>query len=106
MKYYAIAELDVTDRGWVKAYIENVTPMIARFGGRYLSRTNRIEKLEGERKVPQVIVLVEWPSKEAAETFYHSEEYRPYLESRKAGAINHFVLLPGEDINKAAPIGE
>src|SRR5437016_11351955 len=102
MKYYAVAEIDITDRGWVSAYIKNVTPMVERHGGRYLARTTHIEKLEGERETPQAFLIIEWPSKEAAEAFYHSDEYRPHLQSRKKGARSQFVLVAGEDINHIA----
>ncbi len=82
--------------------MKNVTGMVERYGGRYLARTSQIEELEGERKTPQVLVIVEWPSKDAAEAFYGSAEYKPYLQSRKDGARNEFVLVAGEDINRAA----
>ncbi len=102
MKYYAVAEIDITDRSWVSAYVKNVTPMVERYGGRYLARTPRIEKLEGERNNPQIFLIVEWPSKEAAEAFYHSNEYKPYLESRKKGSRGEFLLIAGEDANHTA----
>lgn len=63
MKYYVIAEMQVTDPGWVTAYVENVTRLIEQRGGRYLARTSTIEKLEGERARPQVIVITEWPER-------------------------------------------
>lgn len=100
MKFYSIGELDITDQAWVAAYVQNVTPMVERYGGRYLTRTSRIEQLEGERKPPQIVVIVEWPSREAAQTFYDSADYRPYRESRLAGAKNEFFLMPAEDVAK------
>ncbi|MGA2452240.1 MAG: DUF1330 domain-containing protein [Solirubrobacteraceae bacterium] len=106
MKYYAVAEMDVTDPSWIRDYVANVTGMVERRGGRYLSRTATIEKVEGERARPQVIVLIEWPSKEVAEEFYESEEYRPYREARGQGARNEFLLVAGEDVNGVARIGE
>jgi uncharacterized protein (DUF1330 family) len=102
MKYYAVAELDITDRGWVRDYVQNVTGMVERFGGRYLARTPNVEKLEGERKTPQVFLLIEWPSREQARAFYESAEYRPYRDSRLAGSRGEFVLVAGEDVNKLA----
>jgi len=104
MKYYCVVELDVTDQSWVQQYIQNVTKLVERNGGRYLARTANIETLEGERKAPGIIVLLEWPSREAAVTFYESEEYRPYRESRLAGARNEFLLVAGEDIANVARI--
>lgn len=104
MKYYAVAELDVIDRSWVESYLANVTPMVERHGGRYLARTSNFEILEGDRPRPQIVLLVEWPSRGAAETFYRSEEYAPFREARIAGARNQFFLVPGEDIAKRATI--
>ena len=102
MKYYLIAEVEITDQSWVAEYIKNVTGMVERRGGRYLARTPRVERIEGERKPAGIFVIVEWPSKEAAVAFYESEEYRPYRQNRIAGARNEFFLIAGEDISKAA----
>jgi uncharacterized protein (DUF1330 family) len=105
VKHYVIAEMQVTDPTWVAAYVRDVTPLIERNGGRYLARTSRIETLEGERARPQVLVITEWPSREAAMAFYEGEAYRPYRESRIAGSVSDLVLVPGEDITGAARIG-
>ena len=106
MKYYSVAELEITDQSWLPAYVKNVTAMVERAGGRYLARTSKIDKLEGERKAPQIFLIIEWPSKDTAEAFYESAEYRPYRESRIKGARNEFVLVAGEDIAKAARISD
>jgi uncharacterized protein (DUF1330 family) len=98
--------MEVTDRSWVAEYVKNVTKMVEQRGGRYLARTSKVEKVEGERKLPQVYLIIEWPSKEAAEAFYESEEYRPYREARIAGAKNEFLLVAGEDVTKTAHIAE
>lgn len=102
MKHYAVAELDITDRSWVPDYVKNVTKMVEARGGRYLARTSSVEKLEGERKPPQIFLIIEWPSKEAAEAFYESEEYRPYRQSRQEGGRNELVLVAGEDVTREA----
>ncbi|HST57790.1 MAG TPA: DUF1330 domain-containing protein [Longimicrobium sp.] len=104
MKYYVVAEMQVTDASWVADYVAHVTPLMERHGGRYLTRTSHAEVLEGERPRPKVLVITEWPSREAAMAFYDGEEYRPYRQNRRAGAINELLLVPGEDITGAANI--
>ena len=106
VKYYFIGELEVTDQSWVPDYVRKVTGMVERGGGRYLSRTSRVERVEGERKVPAMLVILEWPSKELAMAFYESEEYRPYRKNRIAGAKCEFLLVAGEDVTKMAHIPE
>ena len=104
MKYYAVAELDVTDPKWVSDYVADVTEMVERHGGRYLARTAQIEQIEGERTPPRIYLVIEWPSKQVADAFYDSEEYRPHREARRSGARNEFFLIAGEDVSGVARI--
>jgi uncharacterized protein (DUF1330 family) len=104
VKHYAVAELDVTDPAWVADYVSEVTPMVERYGGRYLARSVQVERIEGEQQAPQVVLLIEWPSREAADAFYESEEYRPHREARRRGARNRFLIVSGEDVNGLARI--
>ena len=102
MKHYAVAEIDVTDWAWVREYVGHVTGMVERSGGRYLARTTQLQRLEGERPPPQLLLIIEWPSKEAALAFYDSKEYRPFRDSRRAGSAGEFLLVAGEDVNRIA----
>jgi uncharacterized protein (DUF1330 family) len=106
VKYYFIGELEVRDQSWVPDYVRQVTAMVERGGGRYLSRTSRVERVEGERKVPAMVVILEWPSKELAMAFNESEEYRPYRKNRIAGAKCEFLLVAGEDVTQMAHVSE
>ncbi len=106
MKYYAVAEIEIIDQSWIPAYVENVTRLVEQCGGRYLARTSKIEKLEGERKVPQIFLIIEWPSKDVAKAFYECDEYRPYRQSRIEGATNEFLLGAGEDMTKTARMAD
>lgn len=104
MKYYCVAEFEVTERGWVPEYVREVTALVERYGGRYLARTPKAERLEGTRKAPQIFLIIEWPSREAAMAFYESEEYAPYLKRRLEGSVGELALVAGEDVTGAARI--
>jgi uncharacterized protein (DUF1330 family) len=106
VKYYCVAELEIIDQSWVPEYVQNVTKLVERYGGKYLARTSNIERLEGERNPPQIFLIIEWPSRETALSFYNSDEYRPYLKARAEGARNELVLVAGEDIAKSAQIDD
>jgi uncharacterized protein (DUF1330 family) len=85
-------------------YVRSVTPLVEARGGRFLARTPRVRRVEGERPTPQVMLIIQWPSKAVAEEFYASEEYRPYLEARRAGSTDEFLLVAGEDVNGVADV--
>ena len=104
MKYYVVAELDVTDPGWVPAYVQHTTKLVEEHGGRYLARTPNLERLEGDRRAPQISLLIEWPSREAAMAFYECDEYRSHREARRDGSSGEFLLVAGEDINGVANV--
>lgn len=97
MKFYAVAELNITNPKWIPEYAEKVTKMVEDFGGKYLARTSEILCLEGDAEIPNISLLIEFPSKEIAESFYNSEEYQPFLKSRKSGSISKFFLVAGKD---------
>jgi uncharacterized protein (DUF1330 family) len=106
MKYYCIAEIEITNRDWIPDYVANVTKLVEARGGRYLARTAQVEKIEGARDTPLFVLILEWPSREVALAFYESEEYRPYRELRKAGAESAFFLVAGEDVAQTARISD
>jgi len=104
MKYYAVAEINITDPAWITRYVKETTRLVEEHGGRYLARTPHLEKLEGDRPAPQISLIIEWPSEEAAMAFYNSDEYKPLRDSRRSGSTGEFLLIAGEDINRVAQI--
>lgn len=44
------------------------------------------------------MVLMEFPSKEAAQAFHDDPDYKPFLEARLAGASGNMYLFANEDI--------
>jgi len=104
MKHYSVAQLNVTAPGWAREYTTQVTPMVERRGGRYLARTGHVERIEGAREAPGVFLIIEWPSREVADEFYESEEYRPFREARLAGSSGEFFVVAGEDDSGVANV--
>ena len=102
MKYYSIVQFTITKTDWIPAYGEKVTKMLENWGGKYLARTNQVEALEGKIEPHTTMVIVEWPSKELSDSFYDSEEYRPYREARKSGTRGTLLRVAGEDITGEA----
>jgi uncharacterized protein (DUF1330 family) len=103
-RHLSIATLTVAHPAWIDDYVAHVTPMVEARGGRYLTRTTRVSQIEGASAPPQVVLVIEWPSREVAEAFYASEDYRPFREARLAGSQSSFWLVPAEDVGGVARI--
>ena len=95
MPAYVIAMLDVTDPAAYERYKATAPPTIAAAGGRYLTRGGELGALEGVHDGRRV-VLLEFPTMEAARGWYDGHAYRAARELRATCARNvTFLLLPG-----------
>lgn len=94
MSAYLVAQLTITDPAGFDAYRQAVPPVIAAYGGRYLSRGGAVTKLEGEPAGPRIVVL-EFADKAAAERFYHAPEYQEILPLRLNSARGPVFIVDG-----------
>ena len=94
MAAYLIAHLTVTDPEAFQDYRAAVPAVIQRYGGRYLMRGGAVETLEGQWRVPRLVVI-EFPSLDEAKRFYHSADYQEILPLRLAAAQCDVVLAEG-----------
>jgi len=91
---YLLANIDVTDPEGYKAYSAEVGPLIAAHGGRVLIRAGACDVVEGDWQ-PRRVVLIEFPSLDAARAFYHSPEYAPVKQIRLDNSTAEVTLIDG-----------
>ncbi len=95
MPAYVIAFLEVTDPVAYEKYKAASPSTIAAAGGRYLTRGGELAALEGTHDGRRV-VLLEFPTLDAARGWYDGDAYRAARELRAACARNvTFLLLAG-----------
>ena len=94
MPAYILAEIEVTDPARYEEYKVLAPPAIARYGGRYLVRGGETAVLEGDWQPGRVVVL-EFPTLEAARRFYDSPEYRAARDKRKNAAKMNMIAVAG-----------
>ena len=68
--------------------------MIAQYGGRYAVRGGAMERLENAEGFNRMVVL-EFPSLDAARAFYFSPEYAPLLKLRIETTESQVMLVDG-----------
>ncbi len=92
MAAYLIARITVTDPERYEDYKKLSPAAIAAYGGRFLCRGGEVTTLEGEEENSR-IVLLEFPDKESAVKFYHSEQYAEAKKIRQQASSGQFIIL-------------
>jgi uncharacterized protein (DUF1330 family) len=93
-KGYVIANVSVEDAAGYEGYRSQTASIIERYGGRFLVRGAAVEVKEGEPGIDRLVIL-EFPSVEAARTFYDSPEYQAVLPIRFENASSTLVIAQG-----------
>jgi uncharacterized protein (DUF1330 family) len=93
-KAYVLVQVEVSNPQQYGEYTKLSPGIIQKFGGRFLARGGRTATLEGPPARGRVVV-VEFPSFERAQEFYHSPEYQAARKVRDGAANVQFVLVEG-----------
>jgi uncharacterized protein (DUF1330 family) len=83
MPAYYIAEHIITDPTKFEEYRLKVGPMIASYGGRYLTKGDSHKLPEGGHWKPERVVIIEFPDMGRLNAWYGSAEYQPLFALRK-----------------------
>lgn len=89
---YLLVQVDVTHEDRYAEYVKVAPDIVQKYGGRYLARGGRSLTLEGPPARSRVVVI-EFPSYEAAERFYRSPEYSEARRLREGAAAAQFVIV-------------
>jgi uncharacterized protein (DUF1330 family) len=103
MTVYLIADVLVTDDKWVPEYAAAVHDIVHKHGGKYLSRSGNIKRLEGTPLDTTLIALLEFPNEDAAMAFATDPEYARYGKARQDGSDSRFQLIDDTDIAGTIP---
>jgi uncharacterized protein (DUF1330 family) len=90
MPAYAVLNYRLTNSDAYQPYRAKVRPLILQHGGEILVSDRNSEVIEGSPN--PATVVVRFPSKEAARTFYDSDEYQGIIKLRTDNAEGFFVL--------------
>jgi uncharacterized protein (DUF1330 family) len=89
---YLLVQADITNADRYAEYAKVAPEIVAKYGGRYLARGGRTVALEGPPPRSRVVVL-EFPSVEAAERFYRSPEYTAARKLREGASQAQFIVV-------------
>ena len=87
MSAYLIVEHKITDPAMFQEYGRQVRPMLAKYGGRALTKGDTHRVLETNHWLPDRVIIFEFRDMAALNTWYGSPEYQPLIALRQ-GAVD------------------
>ena len=103
MTVFLLADIKVTNEGWVPEYAASVHDIVHRHGGRYLARSGNVKTLEGKPLDTTLIALLEFPTVQDVEAFAADPDYAPYAAARQAGSDSRFQVIDNSDLAGTIP---
>ena len=94
MSAYVIFDVEIRDMVRYQEFVKGVKPAVEAAGGRYLARGGALKVYEGDWQ-PRRIVIFEFPSVEAFESFYDGDVYRELKPLRDACSSARLVSVEG-----------
>ena len=92
MPAYIVADIAWSDPDKIQEYSRLAYPTLVAAGGKMLAATSEPAILEGSWH-PGILVLIEFPSAEAAQKWLDSPEYQPAKELRYEHAKSKILLV-------------
>jgi uncharacterized protein (DUF1330 family) len=94
MKAYVVAAETINDSAMFDVYRKEIPATIVPFGGQFVARGGNLTVVEGEWPHPR-LVIIEFPSRTAAEDWYQSAEYRKIISLRLKSSVGNLVIVDG-----------
>lgn len=94
MAAYIIGNIEITSPEPYASYVKDVGASVAQYGGRFIVRGGRAEKLEGPLE-PKRVVVIEFPTVERAKAWWDSEEYRELKALRQRASAGSLFVVEG-----------
>jgi len=94
MSVYLIVDIEVHDPVAYEQYKAGVPPLVRKHGGEYLVRGGAVRVFEGDWN-PARLVLLRFPTMEAAEAFIDDPEYQPLKALRQQSTRSKMVVVEG-----------
>ena len=94
MTAYAIVRIESDNPDLLKEYRAATPSILKKFGGEFIVRGGDVKTFEGPEETRRM-VLIEFPSMQHAEDFFHSAEYSAARKLREGIAEFEFIAVDG-----------
>ncbi|MFT5220747.1 MAG: hypothetical protein ACI9LO_001486 [Planctomycetota bacterium] len=95
MAAFVIVDTKIENPEAYEEYKKLAQPIAEKFGGKYRVRGGEMEARETDLWTPTRMVIIEFPSMDAARGFVDSEEYAPVKPLRRDNAKCTLLIIDG-----------
>ena len=94
-KGYWMVQVDITDPDAYRAYVAANAAAFRKYGGRFLVRSGKAERVEGGMRAR--LVVIEFKDFETALACYRSPDYAHAMSLRQGAATADITVIEGYD---------
>ena len=94
MTAYLVATETVKDEPMFAKYRQEIMATLAPFDAKFIVRGGALSVLEGKWPHPRLVVI-EFPSRAAVETWYRSDAYQKIIGLRLNSTVGNLVIVDG-----------
>ena len=95
MAAYVIGQMEIHSRDWMEAYFAKIPEVVAAHEGRFLVRGGNPERMEGAGALPDAAFVLEFPDRDHARAFWHSDAFQELAVLRRSGSELNAILVDG-----------
>ena len=93
MAVFFLAEIQaITDEPLYREYVEKAGPVVKKFGGEFILRSERLFPVSGEWDVKRII-MIRFPDQERVRACFQSEEYQRIAPLRENSTVSKAVII-------------
>lgn len=92
--YYMVDIREIKDSAKMQDYRARISPVVEKFGGRYIVIGGTVQVVEGNYQ-PVFPVVIEFASMTDARRWYDSEEYRELKALRLSATVSNAFFMDG-----------
>ncbi|MBZ7926182.1 DUF1330 domain-containing protein [Ensifer adhaerens] len=100
MPAYFVCTMTIHDPDTYRKYTALTPPTLARYGGKFLTRGDAVETVEGGPAFAERMVLLEFPDRDAALAWYRDADYQSAAEFRRLASSGRMLLQVSRDNTK------
>ena len=93
MSVFFLAEIKkITDENIYRQYIEKAAPIIKKYGGEYIFRSDQLHPISGDWDLRRMI-LIQFNSKDQMRKCFQSDEYKKIAPLRENSTLSKAIVI-------------